>query len=294
MPSALPAPVLALSALLFAGAAAAAADSEAKILFFTKSSGFVHPAVKPGKDGGPGTAEVALSALGKSDHFTLTTTKDGGVFTAEKLKEFDAFIFYTTGDLTTPGTDKEPPMSAEGKQAFLDAIKAGKGYVGLHSAADTFHSASGPHSKKIDAVVDPYLAMLGAEFIEHGDQQAPKIIVADPAFPGLADIKDGFEMKEEWYTFKQFQKDLHVLLVLDPAGLKGVPYQRGPYPVSWLHPYGKGHVFYTAMGHRDDVLQSPIFSKLVTAGINYALGRITVDETPNLEKVAPKYAEIGH
>ena len=292
MPSVRPAPLLALLALA-AAASAPAAENEAKILFFTKSAGFIHPAITPGKDGKPGTAEVALTAIGKADHFTLTTTKDGGVFTAEKIKEFDAFIFYTTGDLTTPGKDNEPPMSAAGKQAFLDAIKAGKGYVGLHSAADTFHSASGAHSKKIDEVVDPYLVMLGAEFIEHGAQQKPKIVVTDPAFPGLVESKDGFEMTEEWYTFKQFQKDLHVLLVLDTTGLKGVPYQRGPYPVSWLHPYGKGHVFYTAMGHRDDVLASPIFTKLVTAGINYALGRITVDETPNLEKVAPKYAEIG-
>jgi hypothetical protein len=277
--------------LLLASAVAATAD-EAKILFFTKSAGFEHPAIKPGKDGGPGTAEIALTAIGKNDHFTLTTTKDGGVFTAEKLKEFDAFIFYTTGDLTTPGTDKTPPMSAAGKQAFLDAIKAGKGFVGLHCAADTFHTNNEAHSLKLHAELDPYLDMLGAEFIMHGDQQAAKIIVTDPTFPGLEESKDGFEMKEEWYPFKQFEKTLHVLLVIDTSTMHGQPYQRGPYPISWIHPYGKGRVFYTAMGHRDDVLQSPIFTKLVTSGINYALGRITPDETPNIEKVAPKYADL--
>jgi hypothetical protein len=283
---------IAIPALLALGSAAMAQAADAKILFFTKSAGFEHPAIKPGKDGGPGTAEIALTAIGKNDHFTLTTTKDGGVFTAEKLKDYDAFIFYTTGDLTTPGTDKTPPMSVEGKQAFLDAIKAGKGFVGLHCAADTFHTNNEAHSYKLHAELDPYLDMLGAEFIMHGDQQSTKVIVTDPTFPGLEDSKDGFDMKEEWYPFKQFEKTLHVLLVLDTSTMKGTMYQRGPYPVSWIHPYGKGKVFYTAMGHRDDVLQSPIFTKLVTSGINYALGRITVDDSPNIEKAAPKYADL--
>ena len=63
-------------------------------------------------------------------------------------------------------------MSAAGKQAFLDAIKNGKGYVGTHSASDTFHSnesgggndpdRSGRYKNYGDAA-DPYVQMLGGE-----------------------------------------------------------------------------------------------------------------------------------
>jgi hypothetical protein len=40
------------------------------------------------------------------------------MFSPEYLKGFDAVLFYTTGDLT-PQYDKQPPMTAEGKQALL-------------------------------------------------------------------------------------------------------------------------------------------------------------------------------
>ena len=124
-------------------------------------------------------AEQIVTELGAKHNFDVNCTKDGRVFTAEKLAEFDAFMFYTTGDLTEAGTDKNPPMSKEGKQAFLDLIKAGKGFVGTHGASDTFHSPGnkehGPAQIAQDGEnVDPYIAMLGAEFIVHGTSKKRK------------------------------------------------------------------------------------------------------------------------
>ena len=44
--------------------------------------------------------------------------------TPENIASFDAFLFYTQGDLFDPNAkDGSKPMSKEGKQAFLDAIK---------------------------------------------------------------------------------------------------------------------------------------------------------------------------
>jgi type 1 glutamine amidotransferase len=278
--------------LIAIGSASAADEKQAKILLFTKSSGFEHSVIKLNKDGTPCLVEKTLAELGAKNHFTIVHTKDGGVFTAEKLKEYDAFAFYTTGDLTTAGTDKNPPMSPEGKQALFDAIKAGKGFVGFHSASDTFHAASGAHSYVVDPVPDPYAVMLGAEFIMHGAQQKTKAITIDPKFPGIEGFKDATELQEEWYSLKQFPKDLHVLQVLDTSTMKGNMYERGNYPVTWIHPYGTGKVFYTAMGHRDDVWTNPIYQQLIIGGIDYALGRVKVDDSPNIEKAAPKYADV--
>lgn len=71
--------------------------------------------------------------------FDVIATKDGRVFDSD-LAQYDAFFFLTTGNLTDSGTDKTPPMSVQGKEALLAAIRDGKGFLGVHSASDTFHS----------------------------------------------------------------------------------------------------------------------------------------------------------
>jgi type 1 glutamine amidotransferase len=278
------------------GWAEAAKGPRRRILFFTKSSGFEHPAIKQ-VNGQPSFAEKVLQELGARHNFEVTHTKDGSVFTPENLAKYDAFFFYTTGDLTTPGTDKNPPMTKEGKAAFLDAIKNGKGFIGTHSASDTFHTQPDTPDRANRYInhgeaSDPYIRMLGGEFIKHGPQQVAKNTVADPKFPGLETAGSSFELMEEWYSLKDFAPDLHVILIQETAGMKGEDYQRGPYPATWARKHGKGRVFYTSMGHREDVWTNPLFQSILLGGIGWAVGNIKADVTPNLTKVCPTYAEI--
>src|SRR5271168_519577 len=86
-----------------------------KILFFSKSSGFEHSVIKIGKDGSPGLAQTTLTELGPKNGIEFTFSKDGSLFSKDYCDQFDAFFFYTTGVLTEPGNDKNPPMSPEGK-----------------------------------------------------------------------------------------------------------------------------------------------------------------------------------
>jgi len=268
-----------------------------KLLFFTKSSGYEHSSIKRKSHDTLSHAEQVVTDLGKSHNFEVTCTKDGRIFTPEKLAEFDTFMFYTTGDLTEPGTDKNPPMSKEGKQAFLDLIKNGKGFVGTHSGGDTFHSPGnkehGPARFVQDGdLADPYVKMLGAEFIIHGAQQKATMKVADKNFPGMSAAGDGFTMLEEWYTFKNYAKDLHVLLIQEP-GLKGGMYDRPAYPATWARQDGKGRVFYTSMGHREEVWLNPIFQSILLGGLSWAFGNVKADVTPNVEQVTPEYQTVG-
>jgi type 1 glutamine amidotransferase len=266
-----------------------------KILMFTKSSGYEHSAIKR-KDGKLGFAEQLLTDLGTQHGFEVTCTKDGSVFTPENIAGYDAFFFYTTGDLTTAGTDKNPPMSKEGKAAFLEAIHNGKGFLGTHSATDTFHTLPDPEDRSNRYVLhgdasDPYLKMIGAEFIKHDKQQKSKMRVVDPKFPGFEGTQD-FELMEEWYSFKDFVPNLHVLLVQDTQGMEGAVYQRPPFPATWARRHGKGRVFYTSMGHREDVWTNPIFQSILLGGISWAVGNVKADVTPNLESAAPGYKTI--
>jgi len=271
--------------------------SPKKILFFSKSSGFEHDMIKV-KDGQPSAAEKILTELAQKNNWEFTFTKDGSLFTPENIAKYDAFFFYTTGDLTDAGSDKNPPMSPEGKAAFLEAIHNGKGFIGTHSAADTFHSPGGkdggPARWKLDGdQADPYVKMLGAEFIIHGSQQKAHQIIVDKNFPGMDAVPDDFGPQEEWYSLKDFQPNLHVLLVqdtstMDKSGDNRKAYDRPNYPSTWARAYGSGRVFYTSMGHRDDIWTNPVFQSVLTGGINWAVGNVKADVTPNLDKAAPE------
>jgi type 1 glutamine amidotransferase len=52
--------------------------------------------------------------------------------------------------------------------------------------------------------------------------------------------------------------------------------------------HGKGRVFYTSMGHREDVWTNPLYQTLLMGGLNWALGRVDADITPNLAQVTPE------
>ncbi len=286
---------LAASPTPSAGAAGAKAKKR-HILMFTKSSGYEHSAIT--REGDKlSFAERTVTDLGAKHDFDVTCTKDGGVFTPDNIAKYDAFFFYTTGDLTKVGEHGNPPMTPEGKAAFLEAIRKGKGFIGTHSASDSFHAepdaSDTPNRYAIHGgKADPYIRMLGGEFIKHGPQQVAKMRVTDTGFPGCKDLRDSFDLNEEWYSLKDFSHDLHVLLVQETAGMKGNCYQRAPFPATWARMHGKGRVFYTSMGHREDVWTNPIFQGILLGGIAWATGNAKADVSPNIESVAPGYAEI--
>jgi type 1 glutamine amidotransferase len=119
----------------------------------------------------------------------------------------------------------------------------------------------------------------------------------DPASPVTAGWGKSVAINEEFYLFKNYDpKQVHLLLAM-PAE----PYTKGVgvYPVSWIKKYGNGRVFYTSLGHRDDVLlpdatigdqeykvrfnQAPValaVQKHILQGVRYALGLIDADATP--------------
>jgi type 1 glutamine amidotransferase len=275
------------------------APSQKSVLVFTKSSGWEHDVVKR-IDGKPSIMDNAITEMGKKHNFEAVCSKDGRIFDSAEFAKFGAAVFFTTGDLLEEGTDKQPPMTATGKQKFLDAIYEGKGFVGVHAASDTFHtkpdsSEAGTRYIAYGEKSDPYLRMLGAEFITHGSNprlQTCKVTINDAKFPGLEGVSSPVEFTEEWYSLKDFMTDIHVIATLDTTGMKGNCYQRKPYPVVFSRMHGKGRVFYTAMGDRPENWQIPFFLNQVAGGILFALGEAKGSVSQNLTSVAPGYAEI--
>jgi len=273
--------------------------SNKSVLVFTKSSGFEHAVVKR-VDGKPSLVDDTINDLGNKHGFSAGVTKDGRIFDSKEFHSYAGVVFFTTGDLTTMGTDGKPPMSAKGKQALLDAVRDGMGFAGVHAASDTFHTLPDPADRSNRYIAhgdqeDPYLRMLGAEFITHGREprlQDANLVVNDPKFPGLEGVTSPVSFNEEWYSMKDFMPDLHVILALDTHGMKGECYQRAPYPVTWARQHGQGRVFYTAMGDRPENWKNEFFLNLLAGGIRWIVGDANAHLNANLKQATPGYAEI--
>lgn len=280
--------LVAAAACFQPSAMAQGSATKKKILFYTKSATFEHSVVKRSGDA-PAYAERLLKEFAGAAGFDVEATKDGSVFDGD-LSKYDAFFFYTTGDLTQVGLDKQPPITVKGKQNLLDAVAAGKGFLGSHCASDTFHSSGEKFANQTK--LDPYIAMLGGEFIQHGQQQPALMKTIDPKFPGIAKAGEGFNLHEEWYSLKNFAPDMHVLLVQETKGMKNFEYDRPPYPATWIRMHEKGRVFYTSMGHREDVWANPIFQELVVGALKWTTGLSEADLTPNIKTVTPEAATL--
>ncbi len=261
------------------GWTAAAEKKTQKVLYFTRSNGFEHEAVKR-KNDQLGYGEKALIEMGKAAGFEVEVTKDGAVFDGD-LSKWDCIAFYTSGNLTGKGKDPGADMTEEGKKKLLAAIADGKPFVGFHSATDSFRSKG----------IDPYIAMIGGEFISHGPQQVAALTNVSPKFPGVEGI-DKLSLNEEWYAMGKFAKDLHVILVQETAGMKGDCYQRPNFPATWARMHNKGRVYYTSFGHRDDIWTNPTVQKIILGGMAWALGNVQADVTPNIEKVTPQANQL--
>ena len=248
--------------VLAVGLTVTSADAQTpkKILVVTVTKGFRHSSIP--------TAEKVLAKIAeKSGAFTVDYVRNdadmAAKMTAESLKDYDAFVFAnTTGVLPLPD-----------KAAFLNEIKSGKGFVGMHSASDTFHAKEG---------VDPYIEMLGGEFRTHGAQVGIECLVQDVKHPAVKHFGESFCVeREEVYLMKNYDSSrVHELLVLDRH-----PNQKnlfGRFPVAWCKKYGQGNVFYTSLGHREDVWENEAYQKHILGGIKWALGLEPGDTKPQM------------
>jgi type 1 glutamine amidotransferase len=284
---------LASGAVLGWSSSLARAESDGrlrKLLYFTRSAGFEHSVVRR-QNGQLAHSEKCLTEMGRRGAFEVECSKDGRIFDAG-LERFDLIAFYTSGDPTGPSKDGGPPMTAAGKRKLLDAIAQGKPFVGFHAATDSFHS-EGPRNQN-QTEVDPYIAMIGGEFIKHGAQQEASLVIAS-RFPGAASMAmgEGITFHEEWYSLKNFAKDLHVILAQETCMMKGAEYERPDYPSTWVRMHGRGRVFYTSLGHREDVWTNPFFEAIALGGISWALGKVDFDIQPNIDKVTPQANQLN-
>jgi uncharacterized protein len=261
-----------------------------KLLVVTTTTGYRHSSIptlervltRLGKDSGEFTVDFVQQPPGKPANLKKDATAEQKAafqtaeaawevklkaalqkLSPESLRNYDGVVFAsTTGDLPIP----DP-------QGLLDWIKAGHAFIGIHAASDTFHHWPG------------YLEMLGGEFDHHGPQVGVECLNEDPQNPAGAHLGKTWTItREEIYEFRNYDPaKVHDLLILDRNPQTKVA---GHFPVSWCKPYGAGLVFYTSLGHRDDIVDddpnlkgrinsveiSKEYEAHVFGGIEWALG----------------------
>jgi len=247
--------------------AARAADAKpARVLMVTQSAGFKHGSVSR-KENQLAPAERALTELGISSNlFRVDCTQDCAKdFTKENLQNYDIVFFYTTGTL--------PIAQADLDYFFNDWLKQkGHGFMGAHSAADTFHN------------YQPYWDMIGGTFNGHpwGSGETVTITVHDRQHPASRPWGEEVTLKDEIYQFKNWQPEkVRVLMSLNMAKTK----LKKPYhvPILWVKEYGDGKVMHMSLGHREDVWTNETYMASLLGGMKWMLGQEAGDATPNPE-----------
>ncbi|MBR5626554.1 MAG: ThuA domain-containing protein [Thermoguttaceae bacterium] len=268
-----------------------AEEKKGKILYFDLSTEWEHPPTVDEEDGTSFSAKV-VKKLGADLGYDVDCTKDGTVFDGD-LSQYKAFVFFTCGDLDKAPEGKKG-ITATGQANFFKAIREGAGFVGIHSATDTWQ-CTGPlfENQPVEERTE-YIKMVGGDFITHGEIQDATLTVTEPVeLPCLKKFsKNGkIVFHDEWYTMKNFNKDMHVLLVQETEGMKKTDhnacYNRPAYPSSWIRMEGKGRVAYTAVGHGIEMWQEPFVQAIISDLISFVVGNFDMDMTPNMDKVCP-------
>ncbi len=194
--------------------------------------------------------------------------------TYPKIKQYDAVFL---NDIV--GEAFAEPAVREGLQRF---VKEGGGMIGIHGTPWASRNWN------------EFAEMIGAQDAPHRIEQGV-MHVYDPKSPLVKMLGDKpINWKEEYYRFaiegpKRLRwNDVRVLVTVtlddpkvEPRPWPGYKRPDNIYPVSWIRTYGKGRVFYSSIGHMPETFETPDLVGHFLAGVQYALGDLDADATPN-------------
>ncbi len=190
----------------------------------------------------PPILKVVLDATGDFE-VTFTENLDD---MKERIKQFDVLAVYTTGMNLTP----------EQENGMCDFVQNGGGFVGIHSASDSFKNA------------DRYWEMVGGRFAGHGAGRYT-VHIYDKEHPITKGLKD-FEIQDETYRHN-FHKNAQMRSLIRMS--RGDERQS----MGWVSHYGEGRMFYTGLGHGREAFSNPSFQRIVVRAMYWAAGREVKD-----------------
>jgi type 1 glutamine amidotransferase len=240
--------------------------------------------------------EKTFKELAAKNDFDVVCSQDSRTeITAENLKNFDAVWFYTTGKL---------PLSDTQKDALLAFVRSGKGFGGCHSATDTLYEwkeygeligayfDKHPWHTKVKVIVEdkshPACSHLGDSFTitdeiyqfkgPYSRDKLKVLMTLEPQWAAAEREKEQKSIEDAKKALPEQLKKLEEAGKLDEAKkLKQKVEGRKPdihrtdndFAIAWTNQYGKGRVFYTSLGHREEVWRDPRYQEHVLGGLRY-------------------------
>jgi len=225
------------------------AKDKPHVLVYSGSTGYRHESIP--------AAVAALKSIGEKSGYVVDASEDPAVFTAENLAKYKVLVLVSNS--TDPKNPDSEWFSGARRDALQGFLRAGKGVIGLHAAADSHYNWGW------------YGQMIGGYFERH-----PKgvikgtMTVVDAKHPATAKLPKTIERNEEWYYYKDFDPTVHVLITVDPATIGDGQPDVNPNPLVWYHNFGGGRVFYSALGHSNDSWSEPFMVTLLTGALHWA------------------------
>lgn len=169
---------------------------------------------------------------------------------------------------------REVPIDEQQKhelQAFVH--DEGKGFVAAHTALNAWESWPA------------FGDLLGGRYDGHPwNVAAGTLINEGNDFPATRHFPASFSFTDEFYQPKAFSREhARVLLRLDVSKMAPnaeVHVQNGDLPLVWARTYGKGRVFYSALGHDAATWDQRDVMQMYFEAIKWALGLTEGDVTP--------------
>ena len=208
------------------------------VLVITETKGWVHDSIESGLK--------LIQNIGNKNNFNVYHSDNSSVITYKNLKEIKTIIFLNTTEEIL--TDVE-------QKVMESFIKSGKGFVGVHAAADTEYNWQW------------YGKLVGAYYRNHPEVMNGKILTINHKITNHLDSE--WEIEDEWYNFDYVNYDINILLHLDEDSYIGGEHP-DYHPITWYHEYDCGRSFYTGLGHTKEVYDDERFIKLLEKGILYA------------------------
>jgi type 1 glutamine amidotransferase len=201
-----------------------------------------------------------LSAAKMHVDVTETPAKD---LTPENLARYDVLLLnYKDTKNGTPDTR----WSDANKEAFTDAVRAGKGLVVYHHASSAFISGS-PFDKEFERIIAGGWRKQG----NHGKRHVFTVTIRKHDHPITAGMPVTFiHANDELYQNSVMLPDSQVLATaysdksLDPKN------SGKDEPILWVATYGKGRVCENVLGHDVAAMKSPGFQTLMIRCVEWA------------------------
>ncbi len=232
-----------------------AVGAEPKILVYTKNQVgpklYVHDNIA--------ACAEAIQKLGKSNGFAVHVSDNPSDFNSENLKKYRAIVF--------DNTNNEILDTEEQKAAFQQYIRAGGGFVGIHSASGSMRKWPW------------FWSLLGGKFVRHPKLQTFTVKVKDAKDISTAHLPESFQWTDEFYYVDNMPPGLQVLLAGDLTTLEDPGKEKYPgkkfgdeFPLAWKHEFEGGRAWYTALGHQKEHYSDPKFMRHILGGILWAIG----------------------